>query len=167
MPSEKARIEEAGGEVINRSGTHRLGMSREPRSTHGPGQTIGTPKADANPRTGSLNMSRAVGDLQYKNPVNTLAEQSVQSESRGNFLSNDPYTSRRTLHTDRRYLLLVVSDGVTDRVDDANLVKHVMKLSMRGKPASEIAQEIATNSASRPQSDNASCIVAMIDGRES
>ncbi|KAJ5327523.1 Protein phosphatase 2C [Penicillium brevicompactum] len=140
VPSEKARIEEAGGEVINRSGTHRLG---------------------------SLNMSRAVGDLQYKNPVNTLAEQSVQSESRGNFLSNDPYTSRRTLHTDRRYLLLVVSDGVTDRVDDANLVKHVMKLSMRGKPASEIAQEIATNSASRPQSDNASCIVAMIDGRES
>ncbi|CAG7993355.1 unnamed protein product [Penicillium olsonii] len=139
QPSEKARIEEAGGEVINRSGTHRLG---------------------------SLNMSRAVGDLQYKNPVNTMAAPS-ESESRGNFVSNDPYTSRRTLHTDRRYLLLVVSDGVTDRVDDANLVQHVMKLSMRGKRASEIAQEIATNSASGPQSDNASCIVAMIDGRES
>lgn len=121
-------------------------------------------------------MSRAVGDLQYKNPVNTFtdasdhnSDPSVQDmpESRGDFLSNDPYTSRRTLHTDRRYVLLVVSDGVTDRVDDANLVEHVMKLSMRGKRATEIAQEIATNSASRPHSDNASCIVAMLDGQRS
>lgn len=123
---------------------------------------------------GSLNMSRALGDLQYKNPVNTFTDNSVldpaatsRSESRGNFLSNDPYTSRRTLHTDRRYLLVVASDGVTDRVDDTNLVQHVMKLSMRGKPASEIAQEIATTSASTPHSDNASCIIALLDGRGS
>jgi hypothetical protein len=34
------------------------------------------------------------------------------------------------LHTDRRYLLLVVSDGVSDRVDDVTLVQHVMKLSL-------------------------------------
>ncbi|KGO77264.1 Protein phosphatase 2C [Penicillium italicum] len=148
-PSEKTRIEEAGGVVNNRSGTERLG---------------------------SLNMSRALGDLQYKNPVNTFMDNSVpdpassatsRSESRGNFLSNDPYTSRRTLHTDRRYLLLVVSDGVTDRVDDTNLVQHVMKLSMRGKRATEIAQEIATSSANKPHSDNATCIVAMLDGHGS
>ncbi|KAJ6138027.1 hypothetical protein N7471_004513 [Penicillium samsonianum] len=149
IPSEKTRIEKAGGAVNKRSGTERLG---------------------------SLNMSRALGDLQYKNPVNTFMDNSVpdpassatsRSESRGNFLSNEPYTSRRTLHTDRRYLLLVVSDGVTDRVDDTNLVQHVMKLSMRGKRANEIAQEIATNSANRPRSDNASCIVAMLDGQGS
>lgn len=113
-------------------------------------------------------MSRALGDLQYKVPVNTFTDNSEAmqdtSEARGNFLSNDPYISRRTLHTDRRYLLLVVSDGVTDRVDDANLVKHVMKLSMRGKRASEIAQDIATSSARGVHSDNASCIVAMIGG---
>ncbi|KAJ5960013.1 uncharacterized protein N7479_007163 [Penicillium vulpinum] len=148
-PGEKRRIEKAGGEVNNRSGTERLG---------------------------SLNMSRALGDLQYKNPVNTFTDNSVvdpatsatsRSESRGNFLSNEPYTSRRTLHTDRRYLLLVVSDGVTDRVDDTNLVQHVMKLSMRGKRASEIAQEIATNSANKRHSDNATCIVAMLDGQGS
>jgi serine/threonine protein phosphatase PrpC len=118
-------------------------------------------------------VSRALGDLQYKNPVNTFTDNSVldasaaQSESPGNILSNDPYSSRRTLHTDRRYLLVVVSDGVTDRVDDSNLVKHVMKSSMRGKKASEIAQEIATNSASQPHSDNASCIIAMLDGQGS
>ncbi|KAJ5406576.1 hypothetical protein N7465_007860 [Penicillium sp. CMV-2018d] len=148
IPSEKIRIEQAGGVVNNRSGTERLG---------------------------SLNMSRALGDLQYKNPVNTLdnslsdpaSSAASRSESRGNFLSNDPYTSRRTLHTDRRYLLLVVSDGVTDRVDDTTLVQHVMKLSMRGKRANEIAQEIATNSANKPHSDNATCIVAMLDGQGS
>ncbi|KAJ5846656.1 Protein phosphatase 2C [Penicillium rubens] len=149
IPSERARIEEAGGAVNNRSGTARLG---------------------------SLNMSRAVGDLQYKNPLNTFQDNfaadpassaTSRSESRGNFLSNDPYTSLRRLHTDRRYLLLVVSDGVSDRVDDVTLVQHVMKLSMRGKRANEIAQEIATNSASRPRSDNATCIVAMLDGQGS
>jgi serine/threonine protein phosphatase PrpC len=117
-------------------------------------------------------MSRALGDLQYKNPVNTFtdntaADTSAGSGPRGNFLSNDPYTSQRSLHTDRRYLLVVVSDGVTDRVDDDSLVKHVMKLSMRGKRTSEIAQEIATDSASRPHSDNASCIVVMLDGQGS
>ncbi|CAG7936786.1 unnamed protein product [Penicillium nalgiovense] len=121
-------------------------------------------------------MSRAVGDLRYKNPLNTFQDNfapdpassaTSRSESRGNFLSNDPYTSLRRLHTDRRYLLLVVSDGVSDRVDDVTLVQHVMKLSMRGKRANEIAQEIATNSASKPRSDNATCIVAMLDGQGS
>ncbi|KAJ5294495.1 hypothetical protein N7508_009316 [Penicillium antarcticum] len=147
VPREKARIEAAGGTTTIRGGT---------------------------PRLGALNMSRALGDLQYKNPVNTFdpvpdpaASTSSRSESRGNFLSNDPYTSRRTLHSDRRYLLLMVSDGVSDRVDDASLVQHVMKLSMRGKRASEIATEITTNSAGHQHSDNASCIVAMLDGQGS
>ncbi|KAJ5550895.1 hypothetical protein N7535_001167 [Penicillium sp. DV-2018c] len=150
IPSEKARIEEAGGMVVKRRGTHRLG---------------------------SLNMSRALGDLQYKNPVNTYTDDPIldpaksatsrTSESRGDFISNDPYTSRRTLKPDRRYVLVVASDGVTDRVDDTNLMQHVMKLSMRGKPASEIAQVIATDTASRPHGDNASCIVAMLDGQVS
>ncbi|KAJ6079470.1 hypothetical protein N7467_009223 [Penicillium canescens] len=147
VPSEKARIEEAGGTVTIRSGT---------------------------PRLGDLNMSRALGDLQYKNPVNTsdpapdpASSGSSRSESRGNFLSNEPYTSRRMLHSNRRYLLLIVSDGVSDQVEDANLVQHVMKLSMRGKRASEVAKEIATKSAGHQHSDNASCIVAILDGQGS
>jgi serine/threonine protein phosphatase PrpC len=123
---------------------------------------------------GDLNMSRALGDLQYKNPVNTsdpapdpASSGSSRSESRGNFLSNEPYTSRRMLHSNRRYLLLMVSDGVSDQVEDANLAQHVMKLSMRGKRASEIAKEIATKSAGHQHSDNASCIVAILDGQGS
>lgn len=109
-------------------------------------------------------MSRALGDLKYKNPVNTVAS---STPARGDFISNDPYTSRRTLQPDGRYVLVIVSDGVSDRVDDAGLIEHVMKMSMRGMRASDIAQEVATSCGSHPRSDNASCIVAMLDGHGS
>lgn len=122
-------------------------------------------------------MSRALGDLQYKNPVNTVEDATAFPRSRrasssstpvrGDFVSNEPYTSRRTLQSDRRYLLVIVSDGVTDRIDDSGLIQHVMKLSMRGMRASDIAQEIATSCGSHPRSDNASCVVAMLDGHRS
>ncbi|KAJ5628900.1 hypothetical protein N7490_011128, partial [Penicillium lividum] len=147
IPSERRRIEEAGGEISTSSGTTRLG---------------------------SLNMSRALGDLQYKNPVNEGQDQRYWSGARassssnpGNFLSNDPFTSRRTLSADRRYLLMMVSDGVSDTTGDAALVQHVMEVAMRGRRASEIAQEVATNNTRHSQSDNASCILAMIDGQRS
>ncbi|KAJ5095723.1 hypothetical protein NUU61_005079 [Penicillium alfredii] len=152
VPSERSRIEGAGGTVNTQNGT---------------------------PRLGSLNMSRALGDLQYKNPVNTVdnenttprtrraSSSSTPSEARGDFLSNEPFTTRRTLDTKQRYLLVIVSDGVSDHTDDATLVQHMMKLSMRGMRASDIAQEVATSSASQPRSDNASCIVALLDGQGS
>lgn len=125
-------------------------------------------------------MSRALGDLQYKNPVkeeqdrsswpgarrdsSSSSSSSVASED---FLSNDPFITRRTLQADRRYLLVIVSDGVSDSTEDAALIQHVMKLAMRGKRASEIAQEVATNATRHNKSDNASCIVAMLDGQRS
>ncbi|KAJ5103823.1 hypothetical protein N7532_004352 [Penicillium argentinense] len=149
-PSERARIREAGGSVEMRSGIARVG---------------------------SLNMSRALGDLQYKNPVNSVVGEnsmprdrhasSSSTPTRGDFLSNDPYTSRRTLSSGRRYLLVMVSDGVSDHTDDATLIQHVMKLSMRGKRAGDIAMDVATNSGSHPHSDNASCIVVFLDGQSS
>lgn len=122
-------------------------------------------------------MSRALGDLQYKNPVNTVEDGSPTTQARrassssapvrGDFLSNDPYTSVRTLQSNRRYLLVIVSDGVSDRIDDTALIQHAMKLSMRGMRANDIAQEITSSTASRPKSDNASCVVALLDGQHS
>ena len=82
-------------------------------------------------------------------------------------MSIDPYTSRRTLHPERRYVLVVVSDGVSDRADDTVLMQQVMKLAMRGMRASDIAQDIASSSSRYVRSDNASCIVAMLDGQRS
>ncbi|KAJ5805523.1 uncharacterized protein N7503_003125 [Penicillium pulvis] len=147
VPRERRRIEEAGGEVTMRGGTARLG---------------------------SLNMSRALGDLQYKNPVKEEHDPDSRpgarrgsSSSAESFLSNDPFTSRRTLQADRRYLLVIVSDGVSDSTEDAALIQHVMELAMRGRRASEIAQEVATNNTLHIKSDNASCVVAMLDGQRS
>lgn len=122
-------------------------------------------------------MSRALGDLQYKTPVNGAEGDEIMPRdrrdrrasssskpTRGDFVSNDPYTSRRTLQSDRRYLLVIMSDGVSNQTDDGALIQHVMKLAMRGMRASDIAQDIATDSANHPHGDNATCIVVFVDG---
>ncbi|KAJ5239453.1 hypothetical protein N7468_004072 [Penicillium chermesinum] len=90
---------------------------------------------------------------------------SFSTAVRGDFLSNEPFTSRRTLHSERQYVLVIVSDGVSDRTDDAILMQHVMKLAMRGIGADQIAQEVAYKSSRHPHSDNASCIVALLEGQ--
>lgn len=123
-------------------------------------------------------MSRAIGDLQYKNPVNTLGDEegstntrraaAVAPDQRGNFLSNEPHLTRLALSPQHRYVLVAVSDGVSDHTDDATLIKHVMKLSMRGMRAGDIAREVATSATSRrANGDNASCIVVLLDGQDS
>ncbi|KAF4253246.1 hypothetical protein KXW98_006968 [Aspergillus fumigatus] len=135
-PDEKARIEDAGGAVNTRRGTARLG---------------------------SLNMSRALGDLQYKNPINNAGDEYSSSKTRRASASTSAPETR-----DRRYLVVVTSDGVSDNIDDATLIHHVMRLSMRGMRAGDIAQEIATTAAAQKAkegSDNASCIVALLDGQ--
>ncbi|KAH1431387.1 hypothetical protein KXX32_003184 [Aspergillus fumigatus] len=135
-PDEKSRIEDAGGAVNTRRGTARLG---------------------------SLNMSRALGDLQYKNPINNAGDEYSSSKTRRASASTSAPETR-----DRRYLVVVTSDGVSDNIDDATLIHHVMRLSMRGMRAGDIAQEIATTAAAQKAkggSDNASCIVALLDGQ--
>lgn len=123
-------------------------------------------------------MSRAIGDLQYKNPVNTIdgagaskktsRASAVAADERGDFLSNEPHLARLTLSAQRRYVLVIVSDGVSDSTDDSTLVRQVVKLSMRGLRAGEIAQEVAASAAAnRRSSDNASCIVVLLDGQDS
>ncbi|EPS30400.1 hypothetical protein PDE_05351 [Penicillium oxalicum 114-2] len=149
-PTESARIKEAGGIVERRNGVSRLG---------------------------SLNMSRALGDLQYKNPINTVGEEytttqvrrasSSSTSMRGNLVSNEPYTSRRILHAHHRYLLVIVSDGVSDYIDDTVLIQYVMELSLRGMRATDIAHEVVHRMAGRPRSDNASCVIVMLNGQQS
>ncbi|KAJ9223498.1 hypothetical protein DTO271D3_1579 [Paecilomyces variotii] len=143
---EKARIREAGGSVNNSTGTTRVG---------------------------SLNMSRALGDLQYKNPVNTMDdEMSAKSRTaavvppgnRGDFLSNKAHLSRVNLSPEKRYALVCSSDGVCDSTDEKALLEHVMRSSSAGERARDIAQEIVNVTAARYGSDNSTCIVALLDG---
>ena len=124
-------------------------------------------------------MSRAIGDLQYKNPINTVEDSSASKKmrrassssaspgSRGDFLSNIPHINRQKLRTDRRYLVVVTSDGVSDTIDDTKLIRRVLALSMRGMRAGDIAQDVANASASKPGSDNGTCIIALLDGQDS
>lgn len=124
-------------------------------------------------------MSRAIGDLQYKNPVNMVddsgaskktrraSSSSSDPSSRGDFLSNVPHINRQTLRSDRRYLVVVTSDGVSDTIDDTSLIRRVLGLSMRGTRAGDIAQEVANTSANKQYSDNGTCIVALLDGQDS
>ncbi|KAJ6141289.1 hypothetical protein N7470_010185 [Penicillium chermesinum] len=134
LPGERQRIEEAGGSVTIRNGTARVE---------------------------SLNISRALGDLQYKNPMNSVSDDNFMPAT--GVLHPSP--QRRTLHSERQYVLVIVSDGVSDRTDDAILMQHVMKLAMRGIGADQIAQEVAYKSSRHPHSDNASCIVALLEGQ--
>lgn len=135
-------------------------------------------------------MSRALGDLQYKNPINKADDGSNPSSSpsnrssvssrsrrassassapstRGNFLSNEPYMKKYRLSPERRYMLVIESDGISDYMNDKTLIQYVTKLSSRGKSAGKVAQNVATSTTDRRGSDNGSCIVVLLDGQES
>ncbi|OKL64602.1 hypothetical protein UA08_00117 [Talaromyces atroroseus] len=153
-PAEKSRIEEAGGAVHTYGGTARLG---------------------------TLNMSRALGDLQYKNPINNLdvagtkkSRRAIASGSRaqhprnrGNFISNEADVQTVQLDQDSRYMLLCCTDGVTDVTDETMLVEEVAKDFMRGRRATDIAKRVTKATAEQPQSDNCTCVIAFFDGTAS
>jgi serine/threonine protein phosphatase PrpC len=125
---------------------------------------------------GTLNMSRALGDLQYKNPINTMdisgtpkskrANAALPAE-RGNFLSNEPHV--RTVELDRssRYALLCSTDGVSDMTDEKMLMEGVMGDFVQGQTAADIANRVTSVTARLPHSDNCTCVVAFFDGIES
>lgn len=120
-------------------------------------------------------MSRALGDLQYKNPINTMdisgtpkskrANAALPGE-RGNFLSNKPHVRTVELDSDSRYALLCSTDGVSDMTDERMLMEEVMGDFIKGQKAAEIANAITNVNARLPRSDNCTCIVAFIDGIE-
>ncbi|KAH3190738.1 hypothetical protein KXV92_003191 [Aspergillus fumigatus] len=106
--TEKERIKEAGG-VVNRE----LGS----------------------PRIGALNMSRALGDLQYKAPlINADEPFSLEQEiagfnpdkEQGDLLSNRPAISRIELKEDRKYIVILTTDGVTDEMEDRRILDQVV-----------------------------------------
>ncbi|KAN0078508.1 hypothetical protein V8E54_005021 [Elaphomyces granulatus] len=110
-----------------------------------------------------------IGDLQYKNPINTFDIQSKPKtrkspaknpELRGNFLSCDPHLKTVSLSPDSRYVLVCSTDEISDSTDDQPLIERVIKRSNLGARAVEIAQGITVNS----RRDG---VVAFIDGTNS
>ncbi|EAW17407.1 PP2C family serine/threonine-protein phosphatase [Aspergillus fischeri NRRL 181] len=146
--AEKERIKEAGG-VVNRE----LGS----------------------PRIGALNMSRALGDLQYKAPlINADEPFSLEQEiagfnpekEQGDLLSNRPAISRIELEEDRKYIVILTTDGVTDEMEDRRILDRVVAHWNYGTRAEGVAGKITTEATGGPMSDNATCVCAFIYGRQ-
>ncbi|GFF38336.1 hypothetical protein IFM51744_03765 [Aspergillus udagawae] len=146
--AERERIKEAGG-VVNRE----LGS----------------------PRIGALNMSRALGDLQYKAPlINAEEPFSLEQEiagfnpdkEQGNLLSNRPDISRIELKEDRKYIIILTTDGVTDEMEDRRILDRVVAHWNYGTQAEGVAGKITTEATGGPMSDNATCVCAFIYGRQ-
>lgn len=123
-------------------------------------------------------MSRALGDLQYKNPINNLniagtkksrraAASGSSVQNRGNFLSNKAHVKTVQLDQTSRYALLCCTDGVTDVLDEKKLVEEVVREFTIGHRAINIAKRITKATGDQPQSDNCTCVIAFFDGIKS
>ncbi|KAJ0414148.1 phosphatase 2C-like domain-containing protein [Aspergillus carlsbadensis] len=151
-PHEKQRIEDAGGMVHAQKNV---------------------------PRIGALNMSRAIGDLEYKKPLNNMEsgpiteEQQVAvygqdkpAEERDSFLSTEMSFKRMELKRDKQYVLALTTDGVTNYTEDRIIMGNVSQQLKVGSKAQEAAKKIVDEAASRPGSDNATCILILLNGSQ-
>ncbi|KAF7133838.1 hypothetical protein CNMCM5793_005250 [Aspergillus hiratsukae] len=137
-PREKEKIEDAGGMVNYAFDTARIG---------------------------ALNMSRALGDLQYKNPLNndtagpSTAGQELAamtpSIEQGNFLSTEPSITQVDLKKDRRYILALTTDGVTNVLEDNVIINEIKTRHEGGLGVQQVADELVGDVAEGLRRDNA------------
>lgn len=118
-------------------------------------------------------MSRTIGDLEYKNPVNKTDDDQVfrmrrgttvaPPEERGDILTNEPHIKKVPLEQGHRYVLAVTTDGVTDTADDDAIINRILQGFSDGMGANEIAEKVASMSADHPKSDNATLVTAFLE----
>jgi serine/threonine protein phosphatase PrpC len=161
--AEKERIKEAGGVVNRELGSPRIGI---PSFSYHAVQLLML--------AGALNMSRALGDLQYKAPlINAEEPFSLEQEiagfnpnkEQGDLLSNRPSVSRIELKEDGKYIVILTTDGVTDEMTDRRILDRVVAHWNYGTRAEGVAGKITTEATAGPMSDNATCVCAFIYGR--
>lgn len=119
-PEERKRIEEAGGHVVF-------------------GRVMGT-----------LAVSRAFGDFEFKVPHN---------KSKADYVSSDPYLSVEELN-DGDVALIVACDGIWDvlKYDDAAQLVYEQMNTFKKTPG-ETAHALITRALEKSSSDNVSAIV--------
>ncbi|BCR98542.1 PP2C family serine/threonine-protein phosphatase [Aspergillus luchuensis] len=124
-------------------------------------------------RVEGLNVSRALGDLQYKMPLKDIGEQSlasgqekacVEPTKRGDLVSSYPSLKRYTLQPDRRYFLALTTDGVTNTMDDETIMHQIAGSKQEGMDADRVAAKITEKASKEPNSENATCVTVFLDG---
>lgn len=118
-------------------------------------------------------MSRTLGDLEYKNPINRSNDDNIfrmrrgttiaPPEERGDILTNEPHIRRVPLEQGHRYLLALTTDGVTDAADDDTIINRILEGFSDGLGANEVAKKVASMSADHPRSDNATLLTAFLE----
>ncbi|PYH42898.1 uncharacterized protein BP01DRAFT_302335 [Aspergillus saccharolyticus JOP 1030-1] len=161
-----------GVEVTRLSTTHKPENAGERHRVELAGGSVNTDSGTA--RIGALNMSRALGDLQYKTPLNNMTERGKRSSYEGenpgdesplgDFISSEPALNRVELRDHSRYVLALLSDGVTNVLDDATILNRICELQQSGFDAQRAAENITEGSTSLPGSDNASCVAVFFEG---
>jgi serine/threonine protein phosphatase PrpC len=146
-PTEKKRIEDAGGEVNYRSGIARIG---------------------------GVSMSRALGDLEYKKPrVNRLAGHNLSDLdgvetglAPGRTAIYDLVSNKATFavrHLNGQSLILLASDGVGDAKDAEEVTRLAVDRWQQGAEAKEIAEEITKREGKAKGADNCTVVVVVLD----
>ncbi|KAL6238232.1 hypothetical protein BDW75DRAFT_247638 [Aspergillus navahoensis] len=158
---EKARIEKAGGQVRSQKNISRIG---------------------------SLNMSRALGDLQYKTPLisaptapktqgqkaataletedASIQTQTANRAGKDDFVTVEMTFRRISLHKEKQYVLALTTDGVTNALDDGQIMNGVLQMFNSGSRADEIVRTLVEQVAAREYADNATSVIVFLNGTE-
>ncbi|KAH8427762.1 PP2C family serine/threonine-protein phosphatase [Aspergillus melleus] len=123
-------------------------------------------------RLGAINMTRALGDLQLKRPLNEtavekglemIAGQSDCRNTEDDFMSRLPFTlTRRLSRSSSKQILILASDGVTDALEDEKLVTLIGTMEKQGHSAKDISGATIELVGREKHSDNCTCIVVFL-----
>jgi len=152
--SEKRRIEAAGGHVLNEYGAHRV--------------------------EGSVAMSRALGDLDFKAETKKDNEGLTRKmtsklgqkdgpftdgaeETNGDMISNKPHFQSMTLTSSKRSVVLLASDGLGEEKDAKTAMAWACNQWKEGWSAFDIADALTKRSSKKMTSDNSTAVVLFIE----
>ncbi|KAI6900013.1 hypothetical protein KC318_g8690 [Hortaea werneckii] len=145
---ERARIEDAGGEIHHSYGTARIG-----------GLAISRALGDTNlkqPEIGEISHSlQSIRDLE--------GEIGVQENSivTSDLVSNEANTTAR--HLKGRNVLLLASDGIGGTSDAEGAARHAAKCWEQGMSAPQTAQDLGRQAMRLPAPDNCTVVLVFID----
>ncbi|CAK44564.1 phosphatase 2C-like domain-containing protein [Aspergillus niger] len=109
----------------------------------------------------------------YKSPLKDIGEQSLSSgqekagiepTKKGDLVSSYPSLKRYPLQSDRRYFLALITDGVTNTMDDETIMHQIARSKQDGMDADKVAAKITEKASGVPDSDNATCVTVFLDG---